>query len=140
MNIRKNIRRSALFKASVLIALVLILTSCGFLLVPIRKEEARSFALRAAEFDDAFVLAVKAAEDIHFNVARKRKKNGIFEADKGYGFGEITLLYFHLQRGYKRKLYFTVRVKSSKNAVTVMKNFVSSIEKYLDILPMMPQD
>jgi hypothetical protein len=140
MNMTIEIRRSALFKAPVLIALVLILTSCGFWLVPFRKEEVKSFALRSSEFGEAFDLSVKAANDIHFNVEFKKKRAGTFEGRRGFGIDEISILYFHLQRGYKRKLYFTVRVKSSKNSAVIMKKFISSIDKYLDILPMMPED
>ena len=54
--------------------------------------------------------------------------------------GEITLLFFRLQKGYKRKLYFTVIVKSSKDSATVMDEFIVSLNKYLDILPMMPEN
>jgi hypothetical protein len=136
MKMNPTIGRSARSKAPLLIVLLLILSSCGFLLVPVRKEKTRSFAVRAADFDNAFDLSIKAARDINLEVSGIRKDAGTFGAQRGYGVDEITVLNFHLKKGYKRKLYITIKVKSSKGSISVMNEFTASINKYLDILPM----
>ncbi len=135
-----NIKKSVIVKTSVLLAFLLILTSCGFWLVPFRQEKVREYALRGANFEDALDLSVKAAKDIRFDITGVNKKHGKFEGQRGFGLDEITLLYFRLKKGYKKKLYFTVRVKSSRSAKAVIKAFNSSLSKYMDVLPMMPEE
>ncbi len=135
-----NFKKSVLSKAPVLIALLLILTSCGFLLVPLKKEVSRNFSLRAANFEDALNLSIKAARDIGYDITRINRKGGNFKASKGFGIDEITILNFNLKKGYKKKLYFTIRIKSSKDPIVIINELTSSIDNYLDILPIAKED
>ncbi len=127
--------RSPLIKVPVLLLLLFILTSCGFWLLPFREEKSMIFAIQGAGFTQTFDICVKAAKEIDFEISKSNKRAGQFEADRGYGINEISVLRFHLQKGYKQKLYFSVTVKSSKGSQAVIKDFVDSIEKYLDTFP-----
>ncbi len=127
--------RSQLIRVPVLLFFLFMLTSCGFWLLPLRKEESRNFAVNGAGFDRTFNICAKAAKEIGFEVSKSNKRGGKFEADRGYGFDEISVLRFHLQEGYKKKLYFSVTVKSSKGAGVVIKDFVDAIKKDLDTFP-----
>ncbi len=130
-----NKMRSKLIKVPLLLLLLFILTSCGFWMLPFRKEGSQSFAIRGGDFSMTFDTCVKAAKDIHFQINASNKSAGVFKAERGIGFDEITVLNFRLREGYRRKLEFRVTVKSSKGAPRVIESFINSIEKYMDVLP-----
>ncbi|MBE9531237.1 MAG: hypothetical protein IME98_00350 [Proteobacteria bacterium] len=130
--------RSKLIKAPLIIALLFILTSCGFWMLPLRREKSQDFAIRGGDFSKAFDTCVKAVTDLNFEITMKDKPKGEFRAERGYGFDEITTLHFHLKEGYRKKLDFTVTVKSSRGANTVIESFIDSIEKYMDAIPIRP--
>lgn len=127
--------RSQLIRVPVLLLLLFMLTSCGFWLLPLRREKTMTFAVNGAEFSRTFDICVRAAKEIEFEINELKKHTGQFEADRGYGFDEISVLRFHLQEGYKRKLYFTIRVKSSKGSEAVIMSFVDAINKDLKTYP-----
>ena len=127
--------RSPLIRIPVLLLLLFMLTSCGFWLVPFRKEKSMKFAINGAGFSQTFDICVKAARGIDFEVSAPNKRAGLFKGYRGYGVDEITILRFRLEEGYKRKLYFTVTVKSSKGAEVVIEDFVDAIEKDLKTFP-----
>ena len=130
-----NKMRSRLIKTTTLVLLLFVLTSCGFWMLPLRREQSMDFAIRGADFSKTFDTCVKAAKDIKFTITRPNKAAGEFSAEKGIGIDEITVLRFQLKEGYRQKLFFTVTVKSSRGAPAVIKSFVDSIEKYMDTFP-----
>lgn len=136
-----NKMRSRLTKIPLLILLLFILTSCGFWMLPLRREKTATFAIRGANFSKTFKICVKAAEDIHFEVNWSRKRPGRFTAGRGFGIDEITTMRLDLKKGYRKKLYFIVTVKSSRGGKTIINKFINSVEKYLDTFPIQsPED
>lgn len=127
--------RSRLIKVPLLLLLLFILTSCGFWMLPLRREKSQTFAIRGAEFLETFNICVKAAKDINFEIYLLDRSMGEFKAERGFGIDEITILQFQLREGYRKKLEFTITVKSSRGANTVILSFINSIEKYMDAFP-----
>jgi hypothetical protein len=130
-----NRMRSKLIKSTTLLLLLFALTSCGFWMLPLRRAKSRDFAIRGAKFSETFDTCVRAAKNINFEIETIDKASGKFSAVRGYGIDEITSLHFHLKEGYRKKLDFTVTVKSSKGASSIIKSYVKSIEKYMDTFP-----
>lgn len=126
---------SRITKIPLLLLLLFILTSCGFFMLPLSREKTQDFAIRGADFSKTFDTCIKAALDIGFDIDRADKPKGYFKAERGFGLDEVTELRFYLKKGYRRKLEFTVTVKSTRGSYKVMEDFVNSIENYLNVFP-----
>ena len=118
------------------IALLLMLSSCGFWLFPVQHSSSKTFDIYATDFQALYSSALRGATDAGYDSILKGTVEGDFRAEKGFGIDEVTLLTFHLdKKQYSGRFRFRVTVKSSRGSERMIQAFVVAYSKYAMILP-----
>lgn len=119
-----------------LLVLLLTLSSCGFWLFPVQHKVSKTFDIFGTDYQGLYDSALRSATDAGYDSILKGKLDGDFRAEKGFGFDEVSVLTFHLdKKQYAGRFRFRVTVKSSRGSEKVIQSFVVAYSKYAMILP-----